>query len=87
MSEYYRYLVREGSEMVKQFVVQAKSRENADTVVEETVLNNNQEVMVVEEVTHKMKDKETLQEFVNRLRKTDFLISTGGKYPTTIEAK
>lgn len=86
MSEYYRYIVRDGSEIVKEFIVQAKSRESADTVVEETVLNRTQTVMEVDDITDKMKEKETLQEFLDRTRGADFLISTGGKYPTTIQS-
>lgn len=86
-NRYYRFTTRKGPDISKKFVVQSEDKENAENIVKEAVLTSNETIMTIEDVTHRMGEKETLQKFVNKLHDVDRLICTGGKYITTIESK
>lgn len=89
-NEYYRFTTRVGSDVYREFAVQAEDEEHARRVADETVIKSNETIMTVDDVTHHMGEKQKLQDFLNDLNEmfgTERLVVTGGKYVKTIEAE
>jgi hypothetical protein len=87
---YYSFLIREGSEIVKQPIVQAESMENAENILRETHIlreKREMEIMSRDDITERMGEKQKLQDFLNEMNKhydNDMLICTGGKGVSTL---
>lgn len=84
----YHAVIRHRSEITKRVAVQARDRADARYLIERLLMAANEAILDdrIRDITDQRREKEPLRDFVERMNDIDYLLCTGGKWPSIVES-
>lgn len=84
----YKATIRNGPQITKRVAVQAYDEEDARMLIERLLMNSMETVLDdnIRDITDQLGEKERFREFVERQNDIDYLLCTGGKWPSIVES-
>lgn len=81
----YKAVIRHRDTITKHVAVQAYNEDDARMLIERLLMTNDESIMLFDDITDRIGEKERFREFVERSNDIDYLLCTGGKWPSIVE--
>ena len=80
----YQITTRCESEVSNHFAVQAHDEEDAKNLAKRLLMTNMEKILCIRKIPEELRDGKRLQEIVDENHDIDYLLCTGGKWPSMV---